>query len=82
MNILILRCPIGLLQLSNAPFSIENLTLITIYVLIYSFIGNIALIPHDIIQKGYILFDLQYISDKKEPKKNGYIFAYLFSMVI
>ena len=60
----------------------ENLTLITIYVLIYSFIGNIALIPHDIIQKGYILFDLQYISDKKEPKKNGYIFAYLFSMVI
>lgn len=60
----------------------ENIILILIYILIYTFIGNIALIPHDILQKGYILLDLQYDSDKKEPKKNGYIFTYLFSLVV
>ena len=70
-------------EILNERYSFkENIILMLMYVLIYLFIGNIALIPHDIIQKGYILFDVQYISDKKEPKKNGYIFSYLFSMVI
>ena len=65
----------------NVPYEFkENMILILIYIGIYIFIGAIALIPHDIIQNGYSLYDLQWL-DKIIPEKNGYIFAYLFSMV-
>ena len=58
----------------------ENIILILIYIGIYLAIGIIALFPHEIIQKGYLLYDIQ--CEEKLPEKNGYIFAYLFSMVI
>ena len=59
----------------------ENMYLIGLYLIIYFTIGIIALFPHDIIQKGFILFDLKE-SDEAKIKKNGYIFIYIFSMVV
>ena len=57
----------------------ENIYLIGLYFLIYLFLGIIALFPHEIIEKGFILFDLQ---KSNIIKKNGYILVYLFSMVV
>ena len=66
----------------NAGYSFEKImVLILMYIGIYIFIGAIALVHHDIINKGYYLFDKQYLN-KTDGVKNGYIFAYLFSMVL
>ena len=58
----------------------ENIYLIGLYLLIYLFLGIIALIPNDILQKGFILYEIQK-RDKNYPTRNGLIFVYLFSMV-
>ena len=58
----------------------ENVYLIGLYILINLFLGIIALFPHDLLQKGYILYDLKKGNDF--VIKNGYIFMYLFSMEI
>ena len=66
----------------NERYSIrENIYLIGIYLLIYIFIGIIALIPHDKIDLGFTLYDKDKLN-KKTPRKNGFIFVYLFSMVV
>ena len=70
----------GELLTDNYTFQ-EIMLLILIYIGIYIFIGAIALIHLDIINKGYLLFDQQCLK-LSNPEKNGYIFAYLFSMVL
>ena len=51
------------------------------YLLMYLSLGIIALLPFDLLQKGYIIYD----KEKKQletPNKNGYFFVYLFSMIV
>ena len=59
----------------------ENMYLIGLYLVIYLFLGIIALFRYDIIQKGFILFDLQ-VNENDKIKKNGYVFVFLLSMVV
>lgn len=59
----------------------EIIYIIIMYLLMYLSLGIIALLPFDLLQKGYIIYD----KEKKHletPNKNGYFFVYLFSMEV
>ena len=54
----------------------ENIYLIGLYLLIYLFLGIIALIPNDILQKGFILYEIQK-RDKNYPTIGMDLFSYI-----
>ena len=57
----------------------EIIYIIIMYLLMYLSLGIIALLPFDLLQKGYIIYDKEK-KHLKTPNKNGYFFVYLFSM--
>ena len=58
----------------------ENLYLIGVYLSLYLLLGLIALYPHELLRRAYLLYDIK--KDKKSLSMNGHIFVYLFSMVV
>jgi len=58
----------------------ENLYLIGLYLSLYLLLGIVALYPHEILKRAYLLYDLK--KSNKDLSMNGHIFVYLFSMVV
>ena len=68
-------------ELLNVKYtSKENIYLLLIYFSLYSFLGLIALTPHEILKEAYLLYDAKKVN--KGFPINGHIFVYLFSMVV
>ena len=60
----------------------ENIILILIYLGLYFFTGIIALFPQKIIQAAYVSFDVKNDYKISKAPMKGYIFTYIFSIVV
>ena len=58
----------------------ENLYLIGIYLSLYLLLGIVALYPHELLKRAYLLYDFK--KRNRDITMNGHIFVYLFSMVV